>query len=92
MYRVVKATHTPDDALYGCHVVAFIHDEVIIEAPSERIHEAGERLSELMIAAMAEWCPDVTIRAEAHAMERWYKDAEPVHQAGRLVPWRPREA
>ena len=88
VYRTVRATHTPGDVLYGCHVVAFIHDEILLEAPSDKGHEAAMRLSEIMVEAMSEWCPDVTISADAHLMERWYKEAEPVYERGRLVPWR----
>lgn len=89
VYRTVRATHTPGDVLAGCRVVAFIHDEIILEAPAARGHDAAHRLSEIMVSAMTTWCPDVTIRATPHLMSRWYKDAEPVFEGGRLVPWRP---
>lgn len=89
LHEVVRATLTAGDALDGSHVVAFVHDELILESPTERAPEAAKRLSELMVAGMTEVIADVPIRAEAHLMERWYKDAEPVLVEGKLIPWRP---
>ncbi len=32
-----------------CHLVLTIHDEVVVEVPNDRIHEAGKRIRDLMI-------------------------------------------
>ena len=89
VYAVVKETHTdPTSPLWDCRAVAFIHDEIIVEAPEHRAAEAAERLSEIMVREMKHWLPDIPVSAEAHLMRRWYKDAEPVRDTnGRLVPW-----
>ena len=89
VYAVVKETHTdPDSALWGSHVVAFIHDEIIIESPADRAADAADRLSAVMVCEMAKWLPDIPVHAEAHLMDRWHKDAEPVRDdAGRLMLW-----
>jgi len=78
--------------LYGCRPVLFIHDEFGLEVPADyaRARPAAKRLSDLMVQGMAEFVPDVPIKAEAALMERWYKQAEPVHdENGELMLWKP---
>lgn len=88
LWRVSKACHVePDSPLFGSHLVAFIHDELIIEAPLDRVDEAARELSRLMEEAFETWCPDVPTSVDAVAMLRWSKDAERVERDGRLVPW-----
>lgn len=71
-------------------VVAFIHDEIIIEAPEAEAHHAAQLLSQIMIDEMQQYIPDIPIQAEAHIMRRWYKNAEPVYnEGGLLIPWEP---
>lgn len=78
----------PSSPLYGCRPVLYIHDEIIIEAPTDRVHEAGHRLSDLMVKGMSPFTPDVPIQASPVAMDRWSKDAEPVFdEAGKLQVW-----
>lgn len=60
-------------ALYGCRGIAFIHDEFIFEAPEGRAHQALERMTDLMVAGMQTYIPDVPIRASGQVMDRWYK-------------------
>lgn len=90
VYAVVRETHTDSTSpLWGCRVVAFIHDEIIMEAPEHRAAEAAVRLSYVMEAEMKRWLPDIPVQAEAHLMRRWYKDAEPMtDNNGRLIPWK----
>lgn len=64
-------------ALYGSHLVLFLHDEFIIESPIEKAPKAALRLSEVMIEGMKKFVPDVTIKAEAVITDRWIKGAEP---------------
>lgn len=87
----------PDDAkgfgpspLLGFRPNGFIHDEIIGEAPYGKFRQHAQRLSEVMVEAMRWFLPDVPVLADAHAMYRWFKDAEPVYDgAGQLVPWEP---
>jgi len=80
----------PASSLYGCYLVAFIHDEILMEAPAERAQAAAARLSELMIEGMKKFIPDVPVIAEPAIMERWYKEAEPTFdENGQLIAWTP---
>lgn len=80
-------------ALYGCRPIAFIHDEIILEVPEHlpAARLAAARMSEVMVAEMARFCPDIPIHADAHLMIRWEKSAEPVFdENGELIPWLPK--
>ncbi len=77
-------------ALWGTRPIFFAHDEIVAEQPAKTAHLAGPRMSEVMVAAMKEYVPDVAIVAEPALMRAWYKAAEAVHVDGRLVPWEPK--
>lgn len=81
----------PMSALFGSRLVAFIYDEALIETPLERIHEAGQRLDELMIAGMRWAIPDVKVKCEAVAMTHWSKNAVRLidPSTNRLMCWEP---
>ena len=73
--------------------VAFIHDETINEIkitnPQQMSEEVGH-VEELMIKGMTKVIPDVAIRTESVLMDRWYKEAEPIHnEQGFLLKWDP---
>jgi DNA polymerase I-like protein with 3'-5' exonuclease and polymerase domains len=88
---VAKECYTdPDSDLFGCRPVAFIHDEILMEAPLEKVDAAAKRLCRVMEDAMTQYIPNVLIKAEPAAMLRWYKGAEPVwNEQGRLDLWEP---
>jgi len=71
----------------GYKVVAFIHDEVIVEVPESADYKtAAEGISTCMIHAMRRVCPDVEIRTEYAVMRRWRKGASAVYdEEGRLI-------
>jgi hypothetical protein len=76
--------------LYGCRPVLFVHDELCLEAPEHRAHEAAVELEKVMEAVQARWTPDVPASATACVSRVWSKNAKPVRDAGgRLVPWVP---
>lgn len=77
--------------LYGSHVLAFQHDEILPELLIDNAHDAAFRITEVMCDAMRWYCPDLAPAAKAPAalMRKWYKSAEPVFENGRLVPWEP---
>lgn len=64
----------PSSPLYGCRIVNFIHDELVIEAPLSIIHEAACRMRDIMEEAGRVWCPDVPVKVDVSAMKRWTKD------------------
>lgn len=79
-------------ALGGCRVVAFIHDEFLVEVPEATAHEAALAVQLVMEEAGRAWCPDVPVRAEPALMRAWSKGAEPAYIDGRLVAWEDRSA
>jgi DNA polymerase-1 len=89
-YQAVRSCYVRASALEGCRVVAFVHDELILEAPTDRASAAARELERVMVSAMKEFLPAVKVTATPHLMRRWYKDAGPVYStAGDLVPWEP---
>lgn len=76
-------------ALYGSRLLISLHDEAFAELREERATEAALRQTEIMLSEAKECVPDVLIKAEPALMRRWYKDAKPVWENGKLVPWFP---
>lgn len=85
-YRLPDGTRSP---LFGCRIILFAHDELIVEGPEETAHLWGPRLSVVMVESMRQWTPDVVVEAPPALMRRWYKGADPVYHRGILVPWEP---
>lgn len=81
----------PKSPLYRNAVLILpIHDEALCEVRLDVLHECAERISYLMVEALATCCPQMRAACEAPpaAMLRWDKSAEPVYDAnGRLQPW-----
>lgn len=78
----------PSSPLYGSRIVNFVHDEIIIEAPEEKAHEAAMELARLMVDGASVLMPDVPPKVEPLLMRRWSKKAKPLKdEQGRLVPW-----
>lgn len=73
----------------GYRVVAFIHDEVIVEVPEcADYRSVAEDVSGIMISAMRQVCPDVTIKTDYAVMPRWIKGAKAMFDAhGHLIPY-----
>lgn len=95
-YRMPNGERSP---LYGCRIILFAHDELIVEGPEETAHLWAPRISVVMVESMREYTPDVVVEAPPAIMRRWWKAAEPVYVAGGkivdpakvpgaiLVPW-----
>jgi DNA polymerase-1 len=75
----------------GFKIVNFIHDEVIIELPKDNhLQQRIRRVDELMLFGMEQVVKHVKIKVEGALMERWYKEAEPIHgDNGELLIWSP---
>ena len=57
-------------------IVAFVHDQVLIEVPSSANHKAVQQhIEELMISGMKEVVPDVSVSVESAYLRRWSKAA-----------------
>ena len=74
----------PHSPLFGCQIVCFIHDEIIIEIPvddldgehyTEQGKAAVDRLSELMRQGMEIMTPDIPAVCETTLSYRWDKEA-----------------
>lgn len=92
VFKVVRECRdvTRESVLYGSIPVNFVHDELLVEYPIEKAHEAAQRTAEVMIEMMRLITPDVKVKAEPALMTRWDKRAEPnFDDNGRLVPWVP---
>jgi hypothetical protein len=61
----------------GFKVVAFIHDEVVIEVDAGADLAAAKRqIDGILVGAMAEICPDIRIEVEGSFRRRWGKNRE----------------
>jgi len=75
--------------LYGYRIVAFVHDEWVLEGPEERCHEAALRLQLIMEREMNVFTPDCPTPAEPVVTRVWTKGAEAVkNERGLYVPYR----
>ena len=76
----------------GYRVVAFVHDEVLIELPEDADHAAeAKRVETIMNRAMGRVTGGVPVATEYALCRRWSKDAKAVFsRGGRLLPWEDR--
>lgn len=88
-FLISKACYVePSSPLFGSRIVNFVHDEIIIETPEEKAHEAAMELARLMVDGAIVLMPDVPPKVEPLLMRRWSKKAKPIRdEQGRLVPW-----
>jgi hypothetical protein len=77
----------PSSPLYGARIVAFVHDEVIIEIDWDKRTKGLARACDIMAEAMNHTIPDVPCTVEPAAMLRWTKSAETIYRDGELLPW-----
>lgn len=89
LFAVSEACYAvPESPLFGCRIVNYVHDEIIVECLEARAPEAAEELARIMLAEADKWLPDVPTKTEPLLMRWWSKDAETVRdEHGRLVPW-----
>lgn len=86
--RLARACYLGE--LRGCRPAAFIHDQVLVEAPVADVHEVDAVVTRIMRDAALEVMPDVLTRVESQAAACYSKDAARVLDArGRLAVWRP---
>jgi hypothetical protein len=82
---------TLSSCLLGCHQVAFIHDEVILQLPLDTYtHERAYEAARIWREGMQQVMTKVKVGAEPALMLRWNKKAEPTFDENkRLIPWQP---
>lgn len=76
-FRMENGERSP---LYGCRIILFAHDELIVEGDEGTAHLWAPRISTVMIASMREYTPDVAVEAPPALMARWWKAAEPLYR------------
>jgi hypothetical protein len=76
MWRVAVHQYVlADSALYGTRTVAFVHDELFVEAPEANYRAAADELQRQWCGGAQYVIPDITISAAPSAMRRWSKAA-----------------
>jgi DNA polymerase I-like protein with 3'-5' exonuclease and polymerase domains len=77
--------------LAGHRVVAFVHDEFVIELPKNADHTSQARqIEHICCDAMQQLVGDIPIACEYSLADRWYKQATAVRDgAGNLIAWTP---
>jgi hypothetical protein len=70
-----------------CFMSNFVHDEFVFEVPWRLVDDADQRLHYNMTEIPKPLLPDVRIRAESVAMDRWSKRAKRVEKNGKLGVW-----
>ena len=88
LWRVAVSCYALSDSpLYGCRTVAFIHDQILLEAPEGKFREAAKELQVQWCGGAQHVVPDIKILAEPAACRAWSKSAgEPVYDsAGHLA-------
>lgn len=74
----------------GYDVVAFVHDEVVVEIDcrsDDNYARDGTGVAQIMLDAMRKVCPDVSVGVELVVSERWSKSDD--HALWRLAPSSP---
>lgn len=86
--QVSRAAYAePSSPLYGTRPVLFVHDEIIIEAPLHKAHDAAIELKRVMETSMAIFTPDIPSLAEPTLATKWWKGAyQKFDKDGRLMP------
>lgn len=89
LWNVAQECYVDDSSpLYGSRIILFLYDEIICEVPEFVASAAAKRLTEVMIASMREYLPDIPVTASPALMTKWIKGAEAKYDAaGELVPW-----
>jgi DNA polymerase I-like protein with 3'-5' exonuclease and polymerase domains len=77
----------------GYRVVAFIHDEFIVELNRlDDIDRATEEIPRICSEALQPFVPGIPVPCEFALAERWYKQAEAIfNDAGQLQVWTPKK-
>jgi DNA polymerase I-like protein with 3'-5' exonuclease and polymerase domains len=77
----------------GFRTVLFVHDEVVVEVPcvgsdDDSLNKAGTRIEEIMTASMQEFTPEVTVKVEWFAADRYTKEGKlTTTESGRVIPY-----
>ena len=89
LYEVTKEAYlNKTSPLYGSRCVGFLHDEILMEQPIDRAHEAAHRQTEIMLSSAKKYLKKIKVKASPALMTYWTKEAkEKFDERGRLIPW-----
>lgn len=88
LHYLAKGAYVDEKSpLFGSRLVAFIHDETIMEHPIADAHLRGAEQARIMRDIGNKMCKDVPLKAEPCLMKFWSKKAVEVFENGVLVPW-----
>ena len=73
LYEVIREISY--DRFYGAVPYAFVHDEIILDCPEDKVDEAMNKLSGIMVREFRKITPDVKIKTEHGCMRHWSKAA-----------------
>ncbi len=78
----------------GYKLVAFVHDEFVIELPEDGDHTTeAKRIDDICCRSMEQVTGKIPISCEYSLSRRWYKEAEAVFDdEGQLLVWEPGDA
>ena len=86
--QVSRAAYSePDSPLYGTRPILFVHDEIIVEVPLPKAHDAAMELKRVMEESMNIFTPSIPSVAEPTLAFKWWKGAyQRFDENRRLVP------
>ena len=92
-WYLAEAMYTnPRDALFGCRMINFVHDQFLVEAREDIASDAAKSLKHHMDRAALEILPDCPTKANVLLSRVWSKKAKRTEVNGVLVPWEPKES
>jgi DNA polymerase I-like protein with 3'-5' exonuclease and polymerase domains len=78
-----------DSGVFGCRMLIFVHDEVVLEIPLDGLHEKSYRARDIFLAGCQRVVPDVPLTAAPGAMIHFSKKGgdEVFDENGKLIPY-----
>ena len=58
----------------GAYLINTVHDEILVEAPSENAQKVADRLVKVMIDSAKKYVPDVPMKCDPYIVDAWYND------------------
>lgn len=79
----------PGSALYGSWAVMYTHDEIVLDSPADRAHDAAMELAAVMAEEFNRYHPDVAITSGDPVVSHVYSKSmkQKKDATGRLIPW-----
>lgn len=73
LWSTLRASLDRRSPLFGSYQVLHVHDEIVTEAPEDRVEEARAEQDRLIVEAFRHWCPDVRIKVDSKISTRYDK-------------------